>query len=162
MQRINNRSTRFPGKFPGAKEKKQANISQYFGRKSPKAEASRKKYEEKTEIITKKTFEGVRNNPLSGDPENPRPQQGPSKGLGPVSEVRGRSREMEEQKRIRKVLERWPPDSGANKQSPQLRKQMKRQRETAKHRKEGTQKKWMGWCLREWLEKEKEGNGNVG
>ena len=99
---------------------------------------------------------------LEGDPENPRPQQGPSKGLGPVSEVRGRSREPEEQKRTKKVLERGPPDSGTNKQSPQLRKHMKRKRETAKERKEDIQVKRMGWCLREWLEKEKEGNGNVG
>ena len=69
---------------------------------------------------------------------------------------------MEEQKRTRKVLERWPPDPGTSKQSPQLRKHMKRQRETAKDRKEETQKKRMGLCLREWLVKEQEGNGNVG
>ena len=141
---------------------KQSNISQYFGRKSPKAGALRRKHELETEKITNKTFEGVRNNPLLGDPETPRPQQGPSKGLGPVSEVRGRSREMEEQKRTRKVLERWPPDSRANKQSPQLRKQMKKQKETAKHRKEENQKKRMSWCLKKWLVKEQEGNGNEG
>ena len=29
-------------------------------------------------------------------------------------------------------------------------------------RKEETQMKRMGWCLREWLAKEKEGNGNIG
>ena len=65
-----------------------------------------------------KTFNGVRNNPLLGDTEIPRLQQGPSKGLGPASEASGRSRELEGQRRTRKVLERWPPDFGANKQSP--------------------------------------------
>ena len=98
---------------------KQANISQFFGRKSPKAEASRQKTNEKvTETTTDRTFKGVGNNPLVGDPEKPRHQQGTSKGRGPVSEASGRSRELEGQKRTRKVLERWPPDFGANTKSP--------------------------------------------
>ena len=67
--------------------------------------------------------------------EEHRHQNGTSKGLGPDSEECGRNRELEGQRRTKKVLERWPPDFGSSNNSPQLKKQMKR------HKPKGTSRK---------------------
>ena len=76
VQKINKLATGSPGKVP---EWKQMKLSQYFGRKSPKAEQARadsRNQPESTEVNTK---QGAIS-PLSGDSSKPGTQELTSKG----------------------------------------------------------------------------------
>ena len=88
---------------------RQTRMTSYILRKSPKAQECRKRRrrsEDDTE--TNKTNIQGAIGPLLGAAEGPVANFPPSKATGRSTEVRGRSPEMEEMKRARKVLDRWP------------------------------------------------------
>ena len=67
VQKINRKATGSPGMFPGWKK---AQISKYYGKKSPKANRAREMKENEAET-TNINLQGASNSPLLGDTGQP-------------------------------------------------------------------------------------------
>ena len=115
IRKLNKKAKNSPEKFP---EMKQAMVSKYFVRKSPKANKAREKLETEPETNINSNFKGASNSPHLGDTSQPRPPQKNTQGPGPEPELRGGARGNEDRKRISKVLERWPLDPGSSSGGP--------------------------------------------
>ena len=118
IKTLNEKSVGSPVKVP---EWKQEKLSKYFGRKSPKANKARLKVAE----TNNQNIQGAQS-PLLGVPSEPGSQNRPSKGPGAKPEECGRVWRQEDEKRTKKVLERWPFDPGSKSLGPQQGRSVKR------------------------------------
>ena len=146
IQLINKKSSGSPIKVP---EWKQAKLAQYFGKTSPKALKARQTKSE----TTNQDNQGAQG-PLPGEPSEPESQIQPSKGPGPRPEECGRVWSKMEEKKTRKVLERWPFDPGPKSLGPQQGRQVKRlggttPRKTARKKDKDLEKQAL--ALEDWL-----------
>ena len=106
---------------------------QYFGRKSPKAakikETISKKIDDIPEAENNKKNQGATNSsPLLGDASYPGCQETPSTAPGPSVVVSGGPWGTKEERKTRKVLERWPLEVANSPKGPNQGKPMKRLR----------------------------------
>ena len=146
IQFINKKSSGSPIKVP---EWKQAKLAQYFGKKSPKAIKARQ-----TNSETNNQDNQGAQGPLPGEPSEPESQNQPSKGPGPRPEECGRVWSKMEEKKTRKVLERWPFDPGSKSLGPQQGRSVKRLKGTTPRK--GSRKidkdlQKQASALRDWL-----------
>ena len=160
VERLNMRTKNSPGKFP---ETKQSLIHVYFTRKSPKAKQAREKRTKQTETENTE-LQGALKSPLSGDVGSPGPTNQPSLGPDPVPEVRGRVWDVGGQKKIPKVLEKWPlalkaSPGGLKKSRPQKRLQGTQIGKEQKARKTEDEGRKQG-LLEKWLRMEEQGSEN--
>ena len=150
VRRLNKKAMASPGRFSLVKQQM---LDLYFKKKSPKASKARDKAE--PDSNNKYKYQGARDSPLEGEPGQAGSLNLPSGDPKPDSEVRGRNWSMAAQKRALKDLERWPPDTKSNTQSPKRGKPKKRLQGAApgKEGREGNES-----ILQKWLRQEKQGH----
>ena len=153
IRRLNKKAEASPGKFPNMKQQM---LELYFKKKSPKADRAREKTGLKPEENKEQKFMGASNSPLLGEPHKVGSPEPPSWDPKPEPVECGRAWRKGAKKKALKALERWPPDTGKELESPKRGKPRKRLQGPAVGK--GKQREGTSQVLMSWLQRERKGS----